>query len=153
TAVVAVACVAAIVWRLLPPPRYTAFALLQIASRPPQVAFTILETRVETRDELDTYQKTQLQLIKSRFVLNAALSDPQAVRLATTAEQDDGALEWLVKEVNVEFLNGSDLLRVALRGERPRDVAIIVNAIMSAYLREVVTQEDAKRRKRLDRLN
>lgn len=153
TAVVAVACVSAVAWRVLPPPRYTAFGLLQIASRPPQVAFTILETRAETRDELDTYQKTQLQLIKSRFVLNAALSDPQVVGLATIAEQGDGALDWLAKEVNVEFLNGSDLLRIALRGERPRDMAVIVNAIMSAYLREEVTQEEARRRKRLEQLN
>jgi capsular exopolysaccharide synthesis family protein len=152
-AIVAVVCVAAVAWRLLPPPRYTAFALLQIASRPPQVAFTILETQSETKDELDTYQKTQLQLIKSRFVLNAALSDPQVVGLTTVAEQGDGALDWLSKEVNVEFLNGSDLLRIALRGERPRDLAVIVNAIMSAYLREVVTQEDARRRKRLEQLN
>lgn len=153
TSIVAAACVAALAWRLLPPPRYTAFALLQIASRPPQVAFTIIETRAETKDELDTYQKTQLELIKSRFVLNAALSDPLVVGLETVAEQGDGALDWLIKELNVEFLNGSDILRIALRGERPRDVATIVNAIMGAYLREVVIGEEAKRRRRMEQLN
>jgi capsular exopolysaccharide synthesis family protein len=136
---------------ILPPPRYTAYALLQIASKPPQVAFTILETRAETKDELDKYQKTQLELLKSRFVLNAALRDPQVVGLASVREKSD-PLEWLIAELNVEFLNGSDIVKIALRGENANDVAVIVNAVTSAYLREVVTLEEGKRRRRMEQL-
>jgi len=138
-------------WTVLPAPKYTAYALLQVASRPPQVAFTILETRSETRDETDKYQKTQLELIQSRAVLKAALRQPQIGALPAVREEED-ALEWLDKDLQAEYSNDSDVLRLSLKGKYPQDIAAIVNAIVDVYLREIVTVEESKRRHRLEQL-
>jgi capsular exopolysaccharide synthesis family protein len=138
-------------WVLLPPPKYTAYAQLRVASRPAQVAFTIAENRTETKDELDKYQQTQLEMVKGRLVLNAALRQPQVAGLGMLQGLED-PLDWLGKELEVNYVNGSDILRIALKGQDPRESAIIVNAVMDAYLREVVAVEESRRLKRLEQL-
>lgn len=138
-------------WALLPPSKYTAYAQLRVASRPTQVAFSIAENKAESKDELDRFQQTQLELVKGRLVLNAALRQPQVDGLDMLRGRED-PLDWLGKELEVSYLNGSDILRISLKGPDPRESAIIVNAVMDAYLKEVVVVDESRRLKRLEQL-
>lgn len=147
----AAAAAVAAAWTLLPPSKYTAYAQLRVASRPAQVAFSIAENKVETKDELDKFQQTQLEMVKGRLVLNAALRQPQVARLGMLQQVED-PLDWLGKELEVNYVNGSDILRIALKGPDPGESAIIVNAVMDAYLKEVVAVEESRRLKRLEQL-
>jgi capsular exopolysaccharide synthesis family protein len=61
-------------------------------------------------------------------------------------------LEWLREHLDVGFVNDSEILRIALRGDHPEELEEVVNEITTAYMNEVVYVERSQRRKRLDLL-
>jgi Mrp family chromosome partitioning ATPase/uncharacterized protein involved in exopolysaccharide biosynthesis len=124
----------------LPPPKYKAQSLLQVATESPRV---VLDTR-ETQTDFKTYQKTQEAYIHSRLVLEAALARPGIKDLRVVQKQAD-PVNWLEKQVQVDFAGGSEILRIGMIGEDPSALAMIVNAVTEAYLREVVDAELGKR--------
>jgi capsular exopolysaccharide synthesis family protein len=136
---------AAVTWYAMPASKYTAAALLQIASIPPKVIFATNESRVE----FSTYQKNQMSLIRSRLVLSSALKDPKVQKLGAVRRQVN-PYSWLEKELQAEC--SGEMMRVFMNGSRPDDLAAIVNAVADAYLREVVNVETNERRKRYDDL-
>ncbi|MBY0522438.1 MAG: polysaccharide biosynthesis tyrosine autokinase [Gemmataceae bacterium] len=138
---------ALITWYFLVPARYTATALLHISSTPPRV----LGSTGEGSADLPNYQRTQTALLKSRFVLNAALREPKVADLQMVRTRPDAA-EWLAKELKVDSTLGPEVLRISLSGDQPGDVAAIVNAIADAYLREIVNKERNGQQTRVDRL-
>ena len=128
-------------WTLLPG-KYGSYALLQVESNPFAIAGGDPGRSGVTA--FDTYVKTQKSLIRSVFVLNAALGD-QAFgisKLPTLAEQRD-PVKYLEEKLEVEA-TGSELLKISLEGDRPDDVRKIVAAVTAAYLRECV-EDDIKR--------
>jgi capsular exopolysaccharide synthesis family protein len=143
--------VVGLAWLLLPPSKYTARALLRVYAKVPYWVLPTQETQVETRDEVESYKQTQVDLIKSALVLNAALRDPKIASLEILKKQPD-PIEWLNEELQIGFTNGSEVLQIALRGDRPGDVALLVNAITQAYLREIVDKVKAQRVARYDKL-
>jgi len=139
------AAVALVVAWLMIPCHYTSDALLRIAAREPRLVFQT----AEGPSDFLTYRKTQIALIKSRFVLNAALRKPGIAELDTVREQQY-PLQWLGKVIEVGSGESPEILRIALTGDRPEELAAIVNAVKDAYLDEVVL---AERKERLSRLN
>ena len=129
-------------WSLLPG-KYASTALLQVESNPFAVAGNDPGRGGVTA--FDTYIKTQRSLIRSAFVLNAALRDADfgISKLPTLAEQRD-PVKYLEEKLEVEQLGG-ELLKISLEGDRPDDVKKIVAAVTAAYLREVV-EDDIKRK-------
>jgi len=132
-------------WFLVPPSKYTTRALLQVASSPPKVIFRTEENRVD----FGTYQKTQLMLIKSRTVLNKSLNDPKVIKLKDVREQVDPVL-WLEKKIQADYLG--EVLRISMSGDKPEDLAILVNAVAEAYRKEIVDAESRERWLRRDEL-
>lgn len=127
------------------PAYYTAFVLLKVASTEPRLVFR----KAETEQNFDTYRQTQMAMIQSRFVLNAALrrsgiSDLETIRTKAFP------LEWLEQNITVGTYNSPEILRIALAGGNPEDITKIVNAVKDAYLDEVVL---ADRKQRISRLN
>src|SRR5262249_52489805 len=72
-AVVATAIAGPAAWFGLPPAKYKALAQLQVKAQPPKVLFPTIET--ELHDDYRRYQNTQQALVKSQFVLGAAVRD------------------------------------------------------------------------------
>lgn len=141
------AIAAVLAWALIPPSKYSSAALLQVASYQPTVIF---RENVE-KPNPDAYRKTQLALIRSRLVLNAALSRPEVAKLKAVREQAD-PVDWLSRSLICEFPGGSEILRIALNGDDPAEVATIVNAVSDAYIREIVDKEKGRRIERNDKL-
>jgi hypothetical protein len=110
----------------------------QEANEPAAVA-TLRVRKIDTDDECDEYRKTQLQLIKSPFVLASALRVPGISNLeALRAEKDQ--LGWLRERIQATAAPDSDVLQIRMRGADPKELQQIVNAVAQAYLTDVVNK-------------
>lgn len=143
----AVASVAASGAWFLQHTEYTAFALLRMPSIPPHLLFN----RADGRGDFPTYQRTQAELIKTRYVLSAALERARFTQLSLARRRGD-PVQWLQQAVQVDYPGGSELLRITLTGENPSDLALLVNAVTDAYREEIVQAEYAGRQTRLQEL-
>ena len=88
--------------------------------------------------EYESYRKTQVQLIKSPFVLMSALRRPGIADLKTLQDEEQDEVGWLARNIQVSAPMESEVLQVRLRGESAGDVTQIVNAVTQAYLGDVV---------------
>lgn len=137
------AVMATVIWSVMPAP-FTAFALLHIAAVEPRLVFQT----AEGESDFHTYRKTQVALIKSRFVLNAALRRPGISELSLV-RQKPYPVQWLENDLTVDSYDSPEIVRLSLSGDEPEQLTALVNAVKDAYLEEVVL---ADRKKRLSRL-
>lgn len=136
---------AAVVWVLVPAP-YTAFSELWIRSKPHH----ILVERSESRSRFQTYKETQMRRVRDPMVLNNVLQRPEISELSLV-EQRRRPVEWLERQLEVAA-PATEFIRVSLSGEKPRELAALVNAVSEVYLNEVVGKERAQRSARLEEL-
>src|SRR5262245_33978937 len=131
------------------PAKYQAFALLQVSANPSQ-----LGSAGATRNDFQTYMKTQAGRLKSRDVQMKALAQDQVRNLRLVKSQPDilSTLTWLDENFKVDFQADSELLTPSLTGEDPNELVILVNAITRSYLNIVDAQEKAKRKDRVDKM-
>ena len=101
--------------------------------------------------DYDQYRQTQLQLIKSPFVLTSALRRPGISELSAFAEEPD-PIDWLSRNLQAVAPSAAEVVQVKLRGSSPHDVTQIVNAVTQAYLSDVVTKERSERLARREML-
>ncbi len=135
-------------WKLIPAP-YTTYTLLQVSLHPSRVTEMVPEAT--SRHDFLTYLKTQKQLITSYYVLNAALRDRQIAELTMLRDRDD-PVRFLEEKLQVDFSDGSEIIRLALQGDHPEEIAKIVDAVQNAYFREIVQVEQNQKKARLKRL-
>lgn len=136
-----------VVYALVPPAKYTASARLLVNSVAPAIIF---KTR-EAVTDYGSYQRTQLGLLRTRKVLGTALKDESVARIPMVSARVD-PVEWLERELQIEFVNGSEILRIGMSGDRPEEPMRIVNAVVESYLKEVVESETRYRRDRFELL-
>ena len=134
------------VWYSMPAP-FTAYALLKIEENAPRLVFST----AEGEDNFFTFRQTQTALVKSRFVLNAALRKPGISDLQTLRGVAH-PVEWLQANVKVGSYNSPEILQIALEGEHPEELAALANAVKDAYLDEVVLADRKKRIARVSEL-
>ena len=101
--------------------------------------------------EYEAYRKTQVQLIKSPFVLTSALRRPGISSLSTLSAEDD-PVGYLMRNIQVSAPMESEVVQVRMRGEDAKEVTQIVNAVAQAYLSDVVNKEKSERLNRRDML-
>jgi capsular exopolysaccharide synthesis family protein len=130
----------------MPTPKYTARTLLRV---PPEGRF-LLSTSEPVPDMVN-HQKTQVILVKTRLVLNSALKQPKVAELSMVREHVD-PVEWLEKQVQADFTVAPEVLRIAMSGDRPDELVILVDAIREAYRREILDKERFERNDRLNKL-
>lgn len=133
--------------------KYTATAYLLVERHEPH----ILSRAAEKDDpaEFESYRATQMQLMKWRFVLMAALRDPKVRDLPGVIREDarHRTIAWLGKEIRVECPDPrTGLFTVSLTSSDPNEAAVLVNAVVRAYMEEVVNYERQMRRDRLSEL-
>jgi capsular exopolysaccharide synthesis family protein len=157
-------------WHWLPRAKtqYRAYALLRIAAAPQRVAFP---TTIEDKGDFLVYRQTQAELMRSRFVLRSALNyyeqareqlvkkDPQAGANVPSFKDSDsvvekqkreGVVHWLENELKADFLGNSEILQLALTGDNPEEIRLLVDGVKNAYLKEVVEAEQAEKQKELE---
>jgi capsular exopolysaccharide synthesis family protein len=137
---VASAAAGSLAWWVVPRQKYTAAALLEVHAQRP----VLLTSTAQERTELRVFQATQLALVRSRLVLTSALARPGVDELMTVRSQPS-PLEWLEDQLSAEFRAGSELMRLALSGDRPDDLSALVSAVADAYLDEVLTKDHTER--------
>jgi hypothetical protein len=130
-------------WALVPA-KYTAQVLFQIASHPPPGS-------TEFESEPSNLQRTHAALIRSRPVLRAALAKPEVSALAEVRAHADPAA-WLETDLVSDDQLGPGVLRVRLSGDRPEDVAQVLNQVSQVYLSELLHREEARVNDRLRQL-
>jgi hypothetical protein len=110
---------------------------------------------------MEIARKTQLALLKSAFVLQAAIRDPAISELEVVAIQPD-PLAWLANRLQTEFIQGSEILqlRMVCAEDEVEEYRKVVDAVANAYQEQVVfagrNQQLAVRdtlRKQLAKLN
>jgi capsular exopolysaccharide synthesis family protein len=163
---------AAAAWYLFPQakPTYRAYALLRISQVAQRIVFP---TNIEDKVEYPVYRQTQAELLRSRYVLRAALKeydqirdellqkDPEAGGKLPLLKDDDPAREkekreqvvhWMESEIKAEFLSGSEIMSVSLTGDNPEEVRALVDAVKTAFLKEVVDREYAEKKHQEEKL-
>jgi hypothetical protein len=133
--------------------RPAASAYLRIAAQKPKVISATGEPPERfSRDAFEIYKNTQAQLLKSRLVLTAAVRKPEVAKLQCVRQQRD-PITWLQNRLQVSFPGDAEIMKVSLAAEEPKESALLVNAIVDAYLREVVDVEPKRRNDRLNELD
>ena len=144
------AIAATLVWWLVPV-NYEAFALLRVAGKPPVVLGELGESGAE---EFAVFKRTQVELIRSGTVLTGTLRDTGVNKLSMVREHRDDPVKWLSEQLIIDYPNDAEVLRIAMKGTQPAELAEIVNRIVASYLKEVVQHEKEVRnaeRTRLER--
>jgi capsular exopolysaccharide synthesis family protein len=144
------ALVAVGIWLFLPAAKQSAYFRLYIAANPNPLLFK----HPEAGDDFGRFQQLQAALIRSRPVLNAALRQPRVAQLETVRTMTQGAadpLEALDSAVRVDF-PAPEILRITVEGDDPDELKVLANAIVEAYLLEVVSRQRQERKNRLDKL-
>jgi polysaccharide biosynthesis transport protein len=130
-------------------PRYESLAYLRIS---PQEK-VILKASGEGAQimEFDIYKATQQQLIKSRFVLAHALRGP-AVKELNLDERENDPVTWLSDKLRVNFPGKAEIMEVSMAIRNGEESQLLVQAVVDAYLSQVIAVEKNQRRIRLDQL-
>jgi Mrp family chromosome partitioning ATPase/capsular polysaccharide biosynthesis protein len=131
---------AILAWELLAS-KYESYALLQVSSAP--TALANQNNPHQAKTEFVTYLKTTSALIKSEFVLNAALRD---IKDLPTIKAQSDPIKYLDEELQVTWQDGSEVIRVSFKGTEPQDAKKIVDAVQNAFMNEVV-QKDVNEKK------
>jgi polysaccharide biosynthesis transport protein len=131
-------------WNLIPA-KYTTTSMIQVSVWDPVI---YSKENQQGLSDFNTYLKTQADLLRSQFVLTAALRDPEVAGLAMLREQVD-PIQFLIDELKIETKEGSEIIKMSLSGEDPRGVARIVNSIQQAFFDEVIVGELKRKKERL----
>jgi hypothetical protein len=100
----------------------------------------------------DDYRHTQAALARSRLVLNAALRDPKVKNLPIFQDDTD-ELDWLEQHLRVQFADSPGIMEISLSSStHTEDLQPLVNAIVKAYLDEIVNRDNIRQQERLTQL-
>jgi capsular exopolysaccharide synthesis family protein len=134
---------AAIAWKLMPPPRFTATAQIRVKSAPP----SLMEgNEFGNINEIKQFQKTQQALIKSYNILIAVVEDPKFSN--NLAKKHSDPVTWLENELQITF--AGEIMSISLSGESPDQVQAIVNEVTKKYMENHVNKENYKRQEHQD---
>jgi polysaccharide biosynthesis transport protein len=119
---------------LLIEPTYEAFSLLQVEPTK-EMLFTISSQNLADMRAYEPYLLTQVRLITSDRVLDAALStDPRIAKLPMIKQSEDPKADLREQMVVGIVDENTYLIRVALASTDPEEAAMIVNAVVDAYM-------------------
>jgi succinoglycan biosynthesis transport protein ExoP len=103
--------------------------------------------------DFEILKKTQLALLKTKFLMTSALRDPKVGGSPVLAGVHDPE-EWLQDHLEITFPENGEILSISLRGSKAQaeDLRQIVDAVAEAYNREVLGSEKDRRLKQHDML-
>jgi len=110
-------------------PTYEASSMLRVEPSAPNL---FAPSKLNDSGTAFPFLQTQVQLIKSEQVLNAALAKTEVSTLPAIKDSDDPKTD-LRKKLSVEIVGDAFLIRVALESKDPAEAATIVNAVVDSY--------------------
>ncbi|MFM8272919.1 MAG: hypothetical protein ACKODX_11375, partial [Gemmata sp.] len=116
--------------------KYESYGMLQVSSAPTTLANQ--NNPQQARTDFVTYLKTLSALVKSEFVLNAALRD---IKDLPTIKAEKNPIKYLDEELVVSWTDGSEVIRITFRGHEPEDAKRIVDAVQKAFIEQVVERK------------
>jgi len=106
---------------------------------------TLFDIGRDNDQNYETLKKTQLALLKSNFVLTAAIRPPSVASLSALAGRSDPVV-WLQENLSCDYPQNGKLLSIALSGdELTEDQVQLVDAVAKAYKDEVIDQARQRR--------
>lgn len=123
-----------------------AFGIFLVLDRDPPRALALIrvQTTAETPEAREAYRQTQIALFKSPYVMSSALRTPE---VALILNQQERPSEWLMENIEVEYADESDILRVELSmNEAEKEKAVqLVDAVTDAFMEEVAADDRNER--------
>lgn len=116
------------------PGKYTATAKVHLAPK--------RSVAHEGETDFTAFAKTQAVVVKSYPVLHRVLSNPEVAELREVRAQSDPYV-WLQKELVIDFKAAPEVMTLSLSGDRPEDLARLLNEIAKVYCKEVAAREEA----------
>jgi hypothetical protein len=143
--VLLLAVVGGFVFWLVKPQTATATALFEVRRDVPSLAGNRPGQSGSDQD-YEILKKTQLALLKSKFLLTSALRNPSIAGSPVFAGVADPE-EWLQDHLEVEYPENGEILAISLRGNKSQaeDLRVVVDAVADAYKREVLAKESARK--------
>jgi capsular exopolysaccharide synthesis family protein len=131
------------------PESSSATALFKVASQPESI---FVDINKQSSQGYETLKKTQLAMLRSYFVLNAAARKPGIASLSALAGEKPE--DWLMERLEVSYPQNGEVLSISLSGPEPNsDLVNLVNAVADAYETEVVYKERGQKLATSDQLN
>jgi hypothetical protein len=126
------------------PKKYVVESLFQVMAVPPSILAGTGSGFNER--EYDILRDTQTALIKSNFVLQAALRGPGVATQPVFKSQLD-PVAWLGAHLEVKFDHDSEILAIRMHCKEGevKEYAAILDSVAQAYLNEVVFADDQRR--------
>ncbi len=137
---------AAAVGQKFVPPAYTGETLLRVRGNPPSIMFDLPDGR-----ESANLQRSHLVLIKSRHLLQKALTSPEVADLPAVRSQKVTAA-WLESRVQADYSIAQEILRITMTGEDPTALEALLRAVRDTFLSEVLNKDYHERLLRLEHL-
>src|SRR3954464_8635651 len=131
------------------PAKYTTYSIIRVAPQDPRIYYN---EDPHGRGDFASYLKTQAGVLRSHFVLAAAIRDPEIAALPMLKAQED-PVRYLEEELQIDSSDGSELIKPKLSGDDPRAITMIVNAIHDAFFSEVVEAERKRKQARLKQID
>jgi hypothetical protein len=134
--------------------KYTAAAVLRVTPQEKPI-WGSPDTPPLDWDRFEIFKNTQRELLVSRFVLLAALRNPEVAKLPVVRREQEAGdpVVWLQKRLSVRFPRNAELMEVSIALHDPQEAVTLVNGVVEAYLREVVNAEVEQQRQRLGELD
>lgn len=148
----ALAPIAAGVLYFVIPSRHEAEALVRVNMVESDPLPNPMGRVMPNQQEFETFRETQVEMIKSPYVLQRVLSEDSINSLSMIKKEGMGALAMLQRKLSVTANPKGQLIRVALTGSDAEQIKTIVDMVVTKYLAEQSAGEREVRVKALDTL-
>lgn len=130
--------------------KYTATSYIRISMQENALLFQDRGNYID-RDRFEIFKNTQQSLLRSRFVLAAALEKSDVANIQFLRTEID-PVDWLDNHLSVSFPGKAEVMAISLTLDNPSEAQLLVKSVVDAYMNEVVSDESNKKGKRLSEL-
>jgi hypothetical protein len=103
--------------------------------------------------EFDFYKRNLAALIKSPLVIDRVLDDKTIRDLPLIREHEANLSDWLADQIEVKYPGNAELMTIGMVADDHQQAKAIVDAVMTAFMRQVVQPEQGDRVERRDNLD
>ncbi len=129
-------------------PLYESTAILRLSANGSGLVFD----GVEAAGKFELFQGTQRELAKTSFVMMEALRDPEVSQLSVIQENQEDAVQWLKKHVDISTPDDTEIMTVTVTSPDQASAPILADAVVNAYMTEVVNRQLHERTDRLGQI-
>jgi hypothetical protein len=102
--------------------------------------------------EFESYKRNLVAMMKGAVVVNRALDDKTVQELPVVRQHGPKFTDWLSEQIEIEFPGNGELMSVSVTTGNKEQARSLANAIVSAFMKEVVEKERTDRLIRRDNL-